>query len=212
MAFLDLILFAAIAAFLGYRLWLVLGTHEADKPPRKRKSAKDDDVIPIRARSATTAAATDAAATKPQETPAADEASSVETDRFLQGATIAFRTIVEAYASGDVEKLRNLIEGPLRETFEDAIAKRKKAKKTLEVDMSHIVSAEIIDQQEEKKMAYVTVRFVSEQCLVTRNAKGAVLEGDPDRYMEVIDIWTFARPIDASSPNWRLVATQAPEA
>ncbi|HUX78612.1 MAG TPA: TIM44-like domain-containing protein, partial [Alphaproteobacteria bacterium] len=87
-----------------------------------------------------------------------------------------------------------------------------KAKKSLEVDISRIVTSEILDKREEKGHLYYTVRFVSEQCLVTRNAKGKVLEGDPDRYSEVTDIWTFSRPLDSSDPNWNLVATQIPDA
>lgn len=201
MAFLDLVLLAAIAGFLGYRLWSVLGTHEKDKPIRKRKSVKDDDVIPVRTR-----AATSSQESGENQGEAAQQ--TVDADRFLQGAQIAFRKIVDAYALGDMPTLKTLLEGPVLETFEHAIEKRKKAKKTLEIDVSRIVTAEILDKREEKKMASVTVRFVSEQCLVTRNTKGKVLEGDPDRYVEVTDIWTFSRPIESSNPNWKLVATQ----
>lgn len=205
MAFLDLILLAALAAFLGYRLWLVLGTHEKDKPIRKRRSAEDDNVIPVRAQSFSA---------KPTEKePEAQNASKdIDEDRFLQGAETAFRKIVQAYALGEVPVLQKLLEGPLLETFEEAIEKRKKAKKTLEVEIARIVTSEILTQREEKGIGYVTVRFVSEQCLVTRNSKGKVLEGDPDRFTEVTDIWTFSKPLDSSNPNWKLVATQIPEA
>jgi predicted lipid-binding transport protein (Tim44 family) len=206
MAFLDLVLLAAVAAFLGYRLWLVLGTHDADKPVRKRQSKEDDTVIPVRARNAS---ATVADTKAPQES---SKPQSLDEDRFLQGATLAFHKIVEAYADGNVQTLEKLLEGPLLETFEEAIAKRKKAKKSLEVDISRIVSAEVIDKREEDGKADITVRIVSEQCLVTRDARGRVLEGDPDRYAEVTDIWTFSRPLSSSNPNWKLIATQIPEA
>lgn len=204
MAFLDLILLAALAAFLGYRLWLVLGTHEKDKPIRKRRSAEDDNVIPVRAQSFSTKST--------EKEPEAQNASKdIDEDRFLQGAEMAFRKIVQAYALGEVPILQKLLEGPLLETFEDAIEKRNKAKKTLEVEIARIVTSEILTQREEKGVGYVTVRFVSEQCLVTRNSKGKILEGDPDRFTEVTDIWTFSRPLDSSNPNWKLVATQIPE-
>lgn len=204
MAFLDLVLLAAVAAFLGYRLWLVLGTHDADKPVRKRQSKEDDVVIPVRARKSPTAADTKTS----QET---EKPKSLDEDRFLQGATLAFHKIVEAYADGNGPALEKLLDGPLLETFEEAIAKRKKAKKSLEVDISRIVSAEVIDKREEEGKADMTVRIVSEQCLVTRDSKGRVLEGDPDRYAEVTDIWTFSRPLASSNPNWKLIATQIPE-
>lgn len=205
MAFLDLVLLAAVAAFLGYRLWLVLGTHDVDKPIRKKQSREDDVVIPVRARKSPTTADTKTS----QE---AEKPKSLDEDRFLQGATLAFHKIVEAYADGNGAALEKLLDGPLLETFEEAIAKRKKAKKSLEVDISRIVSAEVIDKREEDGKANITVRIVSEQCLVTRDAKGRVLEGDPDRYAEVTDIWTFSRPLASSNPNWKLIATQIPEA
>jgi predicted lipid-binding transport protein (Tim44 family) len=37
-----------------------------------------------------------------------------------------------------------------------------------------------------------------------------VLAGDPNKIKEVIDIWTFAREVTSRDPNWKLVATQAP--
>lgn len=204
MAFLDLILLAAIAGFLGYRLWVVLGSYDADKPIHKRKSDEDDVVVPIRARS--TPVSEDAEnAEKTTDNKAQEE------NRFLQGASIAFHKIVEAYAAGNTQALEKLLEGPLLETFKDAIAKREKAKKKLEVDIARIVNAEMIDSREEKNLAYRTVRFVSEQCLVTKNTKGKVIEGDPDRYVDVTDIWTFSRSLKSSDPNWKLVATQVPE-
>lgn len=203
MAFLDLILLAAIAGFLGYRLWVILGTHDADKPIRKKKPTEEDLVIPVRAQS------TKSAETEEEQT--AETATAVEDDRFLQGASIAFQKIVGAYASGDTDTLNKLLEGPLLETFEDAIKKRAKARKILEVDIGRIVNAEIIDKREEKDKAYVTVRFVSEQCLVTKNSKGKVVEGDPDQYITVTDIWTFTRSVKSKDPNWKLVATQVPE-
>jgi predicted lipid-binding transport protein (Tim44 family) len=204
MAFLDLILLAALAAFLGYRLWLVLGTHEKDKPIRKRRSAEDDNVVPVRPQSFS-----EKTAQKPETQTASKD---IDEDRFLQGAETAFRKIVQAYALGERAVLQKLLEGPLLETFEEAIEKRKKAKTSLEVEISRIVTSEILTQREEKGIGYVTVRFVSEQCLVTRDSKGKVLEGDPDRFTEVTDIWTFSRKLKSSDPNWKLVATQVPEA
>src|SRR5690606_24236637 len=104
--------------------------------------------------------------------------------------------------------LGKLLDTPLLETFQEVIKKREKEKKTLEVIIPRIITAEILDKREEKKTAYVTVRFLSEQCLVTRKACGKGIQEDPDRYIEVTDIWTFARPLESRDPNWKLVATQ----
>lgn len=197
MAFLDLLLLAAVAGFLAYKLWSVLGTHEKDKPIRKRQSPEDDNIVPVRAKTSLSQKQQENVNTK-----------TMDEDKFLQGAEIAFRKIVEAYADGDLSTLKKLLDGPLLETFEHMIDKRKKEKKSLEIDISRIVTAEVLDKREEQKKIYVTVRFVSEQCLVTRNSRGKVVQGDPDRFIEVTDIWTFSRPLASTNPNWTLVATQ----
>ena len=71
-------------------------------------------------------------------------------------------------------------------------------------------SAEIVETTIEGNTALVTVKFVSEQTNVTRAADGKVVEGDPDRVVEHVDFWTFARPLRARDPNWTLVATHSP--
>jgi predicted lipid-binding transport protein (Tim44 family) len=42
---------------------------------------------------------------------------------------------------------------------------------------------------------------------VVRNADGQVVEGDPNEIKRQRDVWTFARHMGASDPNWELVAT-----
>ena len=204
MAFLDIVFFAVLAIFLGYRLWVLLGTHDAGHPIRKRQSQEDDLVIPIRPRPHSRAASS-------KQSKESETAVNNNDEPFLKGAAVAFQKIVQAYAKGDVSTLHKLLDGPLLETFEDSIEKRKQSKKTLELDIERIISMEILDQWEEKTHMYKTIRFVSLQHLVTRNEKGKILAGDPDRYTEVTDIWTFSRLLTSSNPNWKLVATQIPE-
>ena len=59
------------------------------------------------------------------------------------------------------------------------------------------------------KSAQITVTFVSELISAVRNAAREVISGDPKRIKEVTDVWTFARDVTASNPNWHLVATRA---
>lgn len=202
MALLDIVFFAALALFLGYRLWRLLGTHDERRPIQRRKPEEDEFVIPIRPRSRVSS---------PKQSKKTDTIINNTDESFLKGAAIAFQKIVKAYAEGDIPALRKLLEGPLLETFEDSIEKRMRSKKTLEVDVERIVRMEILDQWEEKMHMYKTIRFVSLQYLVTRDGKGKILTGDPDRYTEVTDIWTFSRLLTSSNPNWKLVATQFPE-
>jgi predicted lipid-binding transport protein (Tim44 family) len=38
-----------------------------------------------------------------------------------------------------------------------------------------------------------------------------VIDGAPDRVVEAIDIWTFARNTRSTDPNWQLVETRTPD-
>ncbi len=57
--------------------------------------------------------------------------------------------------------------------------------------------------------ATVTVRFVSEQINVVRNADGQIIDGNPNEVQKVIDLWTFRRDTKSSDPNWLLVKTES---
>ncbi len=48
MAYIDILILAAVAGFLGYRLWSILGTHDPDKPMKRKNSVFiDEDEVPI---------------------------------------------------------------------------------------------------------------------------------------------------------------------
>jgi predicted lipid-binding transport protein (Tim44 family) len=80
----------------------------------------------------------------------------------------------------------------------------------MEMTLVGIQSSEIIEASMDGRVAFVTVKFVSEQIEVTRDTAGDVIEGDPSRVTTVTDIWTFARNTRSRNPNWTLVATEAP--
>ena len=58
-------------------------------------------------------------------------------------------------------------------------------------------------------IAFITVKFVTEQVNVTRDRNDEVIEGDPNHVANVTDIWTFARNTRARDPNWTLVETRS---
>ena len=71
-----------------------------------------------------------------------------------------------------------------------------------------IDKADLIEAEVKNKTARITVKFVSQLITAIRNRSGEVIDGDPKSIHEVTDIWTFAREIPSSDPNWKLVATQ----
>ena len=92
---------------------------------------------------------------------------------------------------------------------QNAIAEVVVTAEKIESSLVGIDKADIIEAEVKNRIAYVTVKFVSELISVTRDAEGEVVEGDPKKVREVTDIWTFAREVGSRNPNWKLVATEA---
>lgn len=217
---LDIIFFAMVAVFLVLRLRSVLGRRTGnERPPQewgaRREAAKPeaspDNVIDL------------ANARKPATEPlppgplgegvatvrAADPSFSL--DGFLSGARLAFEMIVESYANGDKKALRPLLADEVYTPFSQAIDARARAGETLESELVGVRKVEAVDVRMEGPMALVTVRFVSEQVNVLKDAEGRIVEGDPTQVTDVIDEWTFRRDTRSKDPNWQLSATRSPE-
>lgn len=128
---------------------------------------------------------------------------------FVGGAKMAYEMIVTAFANGDRKALKPLLSRDVYEGFSGAIDGREKAGHKVETRFVGIDRAEIVEASVKGGIAEITVRFVSQLITVTRDAQGQVVEGDPARVSDVIDVWTFARDITSSDPNWRLVSTQS---
>jgi predicted lipid-binding transport protein (Tim44 family) len=229
--FLDIILFAAVAAFFVLRLRGVLGkrTGHEKRPkydpfakPDKDEGGEEDKVIPLpdRSRAARTdEAAEDAeeAAEAAAETPLAAGLMQIkrvdkafDEEQFLNGAGTAFEWIINAFAQGETKTLRPLLSNDVYDDFAGAIEEREGAGQTLETTMVGITEAAIIEAELQGRTAFVTIKFVSEQVNVVRDSDGEVVEGDPSHVTKITDIWTFARNTRSRDPDWTLVATRSP--
>ncbi|MBS0234309.1 MAG: Tim44 domain-containing protein [Proteobacteria bacterium] len=139
---------------------------------------------------------------------------SFEPDSFLAGAGRAYEMIVSAFAEGNRRSLKDLLSKDVYDGFTAAIAEREARGETIEQQFVGIKKSEMVEAETKNGIAYVTVRFVSELISVTRDKAGEVISGDAKKIKDVTDIWTFSRDISTakarSNPNWRLVATQAP--
>jgi predicted lipid-binding transport protein (Tim44 family) len=136
---------------------------------------------------------------------------SFDENGFLQGARGAFEIVVNAFAKGDTAALRPLLSETVYASFAQAIRARQQAQETLETNLISIKSIDLAEAELEGNTALVTVKFVSDQINVTRAQDGKVVDGDPERVVEKIDLWTFARPARSRDPNWTLIATNAPQ-
>jgi predicted lipid-binding transport protein (Tim44 family) len=115
--------------------------------------------------------------------------------------------IVHAFATGDRESLKPLLDKDVYASFDSVIAAREGMGHKTEFTLVSQREAEFADAALRDRIAEVTVKFVSEIISVTRDAAGAVVDGVAGAVREVTDIWTFARDTRSSDPNWKLVAT-----
>ena len=224
--FIDIILFAMIAAFLILRLRSVLGRHKDSGDSQQRNQhdpfASDqnnengDNVISLPDHAPIETVEEETEAEKKPETPldvGLAQIKDVSTDfdhtEFLVGARTAFEVIIQTFAEGDTDLLNSLLSDEVYNNFLQAIRAREAENQTLENSLVRIVNTEMLEAYMEGSQANVTVKIISEQVNVTRDAEGEVVDGDADHISEVTDIWTFARDTKSRDPNWQLVATRS---
>ena len=208
----GIVLLAMVAAFLGLRLYSVLG---------KRTGHEQPYVAPLETPVAGVAAPVDDA--RAVSSPVSDTVfepaaaagvraiisadNSFDVGQFLEGSKAAYRMILEAYWRGDEEALAPYVGDDVREAFAASIAERTTAGHVLEnrlmaIENATISSAELVD-----KVATVTVRFDADISAVTRDADGTVIAGSLSDAVPTHDVWTFSRTVKDADPNWILVDT-----
>lgn len=128
---------------------------------------------------------------------------------FAGGARAAFTTIVEAFAKGDIGPLQALLDPQTFASFKAAIAGRIERGEKAETTLIGFEASDIAMAEMHGSFAQVTVRFVSEQINVLRNADGQIADGNPNEVQKVVDLWTFRRDTKSSDPNWQLVKTES---
>lgn len=128
---------------------------------------------------------------------------------FLAGASMAYEMIVGAFAAGDRDTLRPLLSPEVFDGFDAAIAAREEAGQTMSTTLIGIDKIAITDASLRGEMARVTVRIDSQMITATYDRGGTLVDGDPNKVADVVDVWTFERRVTADDPNWALVATES---
>jgi len=116
---------------------------------------------------------------------------------FLDGAKSAFNLIVEAYKNKNIQDVKELLSPEVYDNFKKSISKiNDKGKK---VTTFQIVSlkASIVDIEVIKKLVKIKVEFSSLQ--------ETILENKNNNSREVKDIWVFERKMDSQSLMWTLI-------
>ena len=188
--FFDIILFAAIAGFIIYRLRSVLGK-------RTGYQKKVDDHKPVYKN----------VDDKPKENKIPSlldnqlklenvykKVDNFDHKQFLDGAKKAFEIIITAFNNGDKKTLKNLVSNDVYLAFEKAIDNKTN-------NPSSQFYSLIIDSVEDAKVdndnISISINFISEQ----------MLNDDEGKIVKNKDTWTFEKPANSSNPIWILTQT-----
>ena len=214
---LEIVILAAIAAFLGLRLYSVLGerSEHEEEPSRHRFDAPDSQVPPAArpaaqpVRQPVTLRSVDNASSANETGIRAIASADPRFDllAFLEGAKAAYGMVLEAFWNGDKDTLRDLTDEDVYAGFAAAIDARVAAGETLDNRLIRIEDATIHSAELDKRTARIAVLFVSDIASLTRDKDGNVIGGSLDDAVESRDIWTFTRNVDALDPNWVLDET-----
>jgi predicted lipid-binding transport protein (Tim44 family) len=212
----EIVLLAMVAAFLGLRLYSVLGRraeHEEesvpqrfeseDKPAGMPRAAPATPVVP--ARPVELEGVMPAVERGIREIAAAD--SNFNLAQFLEGARGAYRMVLEAFWKGDRETLRELCDDDVYGGFISALDAREAAGESLDNTLIRIEETRIHSASIDGRMARIAVLFVADIAAVTRDKDGNVIAGSLDDAIESRDVWTFSRNTAARDPNWLLDET-----
>jgi predicted lipid-binding transport protein (Tim44 family) len=200
-SWIEIVLLAMLAAFIGLRLVSVLGKRTGHERPvgenfrpgaaeitapasRNAELPVRDDVTVPDGTNSDLAPALQAVA---------DADPGFDPDRFVAGARAAYGMVLEAFWSGNSGAMEGLVSDEVQDNFAEAIEAREGKRldnRIVAIDSAAITSAEMVGQ-----MAEVTVRFVA------RITAGGT-EAPP-----TADVWTFSRHVGSTDPHWLLIAT-----
>jgi predicted lipid-binding transport protein (Tim44 family) len=188
--FIDIILLGMIAGFIILRLRNILG----------RKTGHDGKVI-------SGFEERDFEKYKPKVKPKPISDSGFNKDeqkKFLQGAELAYESIVTSFAKGEIDKLKKLLTKEMFENFEPAINQRNKDGIKSELTFVGFKGSKVEKFEKIKDEFFATVKFVCEIISVKKDKQNKIIEGNPDKIKIVTDHWKFSKNTFSKNPNWYL--------
>ena len=188
--YIDIILLGMIAGFIVLRLRSILGRKTGHEPKAYSPFAEKEFNIPK------------------NEPKSVKQNLNVlegkEKKEFLEGAEIAYETILTSFAKGETNKLKTLLTTPMAKNFSEAIEARTKENIKSEFTFIGIKESNLEKYEKIKNELFATVKFVAEVISVKKDKNEQIIEGNPDKIKFVTDIWRFTRNANNNSPNWHL--------
>ena len=188
--YIDIILLAMIAGFIFLRLRGILG----------KKTGIEEDI--------STSFPHDVKPKEEFQKASMEKFDENAKKEFLTGAKIAYENIITSFASGELKKIKSLLDVKVFNQFDSAVKDRKKKGYTSDTTFIGINSAEIKEHIEKNNIIEVTVNFVSEIISCVRDKNKEIISGDPKKIKKVHDTWKFSRDVRSQNPNWFLIETQ----
>ncbi|MEO0467443.1 MAG: Tim44/TimA family putative adaptor protein [Pseudomonadota bacterium] len=194
----EVLILAAIALFVLSRLYVALGRD--DGPPEGRPRVPQPGPAPDQSEPGdpTSIETFQQDTQEPHFTgPAAGGLEDIyradngfEPRGFVQGARAAYELIVEAFANGERDVLRPLLDDDVYEAWDAAIDARENAQ-TEPWRLLRLKKADIEDANLNDSMARVTVLYEADL-------------GDGEKTRTSKELWTFMRDVTSENPNWIL--------
>lgn len=184
----DIIIFAGIAAFLVFRLKNVLGKRTGFE--KKSKPNTDKQTHQNTPESITPNLPESLIELKK----AYEVLKNFDHNKFLDGAKMAFETIINAFNTGDKKTLKNLLTKDVFKSFEKAIDAKK-----IESDWQFysLTIDKIENVKYDSTNINICVSFTSEQ----------FKNNDENTITKKQDTWTFQKRINTDDPKWLLAST-----
>lgn len=213
-----IVILALVALFVGLRLYSVLGERTGHEQPILKPADPDARIEQPKVNAQREPASiTDngdlaylpTAGPGVRQILAADPQFDVA--RFLEGASGAYRMILEAFWKGDLDVIRPHVDGHIYDSFAAAVEQRTKDGFTLDNRLVAIDPPVIVEAGLEHGAAEITVRLEADIAAVTRNKAGEVVAGAMSDAVQTRERWTFRRDLKSRDPNWLLIETDEEE-
>ncbi len=213
----EIILLAMVAAFLGIRLYSVLGKRSGhEQEPLIRQPVEEQKPPAIRPPAAITdlqSGGTAAAGLDIDPSAEAGLRAIMNADRqfdaglFVEGAKSAYQMTLEAFWRGDRDALGFLCDDDVLESFADVINTREERGETVENRLIRIERAQITDAHYDHPMARITLQFDADIASMIKDKDGNMIGGLMNDAEEAHDVWTFMRDVKGPNRNWKLDET-----
>ncbi len=213
----QILILAAVAAFLFWRLSLVLGVRtgfektldikvqdgsskkKSDKENMDNTSSDDDisDYVELQSD----------AGQELKKIKNVEPSFSVQ--HFVGGAKAAYEMILMAYENGDLNILENYLAAEVYEDFKAVVSDRADKGYTVEakfVGLREIRIRNVVFEQD-SMTAEIKVFFKCDLTSVVKDQNEKIIEGSSSKVKTHTDIWTFGKTMGNDDPVWKLIAT-----